>query len=322
MKLSILDQSPISEGKTAQEALQTSIRLAQVGEALGYQRFWIAEHHDLFGFACPNPAVMLSAIGAQTDTIRLGAGAVLLPYYKPFHIAETYHLLESLYPDRMDIGLGRAPGGPAEVSLALSDNYLQAVSDYPEDMETLKLFLTDGFPKEHAFHKITPTPKPRSMPHLWVLGTSAKSAELAAEQKMDYVFGHFMTDADGPEIIRTYRQKHDGKVIVALHVICAESNEAAEALASSQLLWRRRQLDPQANQTIPSVEEAMTVHYDAKEIDALHEKVIIGNPVLVKEKLLDLHALYEADEYMIVTITHDENAKQKSYQLLAEQFIT
>src|SRR5699024_11817134 len=107
MKLSILDQSSISDGQTAQDALQNSIALAKLGEKLGYERFWVAEHHDLFGLACPNPAVVLGIIGAQTEKIRLGAGAVLLPYYKPFHVAETYHLLSTLFPGRMDIGLGR-----------------------------------------------------------------------------------------------------------------------------------------------------------------------------------------------------------------------
>src|SRR5699024_6060493 len=111
MKLSILDQAPISEGKTAQEALQASVRLAQHGERLGYYRFWMAEHHDLFGLACPNPDVLLGVIGSHTNTIRIGAGAVLLPYYKPFRVAETYHLLATLFPDRIDLGIGRAPGG-------------------------------------------------------------------------------------------------------------------------------------------------------------------------------------------------------------------
>src|SRR5699024_3405286 len=110
MKLSILDQVPITSGNDAQDALLAAIRLAQTGERLGYRRYWIAEHHDLFGLACPNPDVMIGAIGQRTKTIRLGAGAVLLPYYRPYRVAETYNLLATLYPDRIDLGLGRAPG--------------------------------------------------------------------------------------------------------------------------------------------------------------------------------------------------------------------
>src|SRR5690625_3759696 len=131
LKLSILDQAPISAGKTSQYALQSAVRLAQLGEKLGYERYWIAEHHDLFGLACPNPDVMLGVIGSQTNKIKIGAGAVLLPYYKPFRVAETYNLLTTLFPERIDLGIGRAPGGSAEVSMALSNNYLEQVRKYP-----------------------------------------------------------------------------------------------------------------------------------------------------------------------------------------------
>src|SRR5699024_5881071 len=188
MKLSILDQIPISTGQTEKEALEASIQLAKLGDELGYERFWVAEHHDLFGLACPNPAVVLGIIGAQTEKIRLGAGAVLLPYYKPFHVAETYHLLSTLFPGRMDIGLGRAPGGPAEVSMALSDNYLEGVRKYPELVDELQMFVKGTFPTDHAYSKISPTPVPNISPNLWILGTSEKSALLAAEKGMDYVF--------------------------------------------------------------------------------------------------------------------------------------
>src|SRR5690625_3247080 len=154
MKVSILDQSPVSVGMTEREALEASIRLAQHGEKLGYERYWIAEHHDLFGLACPNPSVMLGVIGAQTETIRIGAGAILLPYYKPFHVAETYNLLATLFPGRIDLGLGRAPGGSAEVSLALTDNYLAEVKRYSEKIDELQSFLHRTFPEDHMYQQI------------------------------------------------------------------------------------------------------------------------------------------------------------------------
>src|SRR5690625_3466725 len=164
MKISILDQSPVSTGMTQNDALQASVRLAQHGDKLGYARYWIAEHHDLFGLACPNPSVMLSMIGARTHTIRIGAGAVLLPYYKPFHIAETYNLLATLFPERIDLGLGRAPGGSAEVSQALSDNYLAAVRKFSEQIDMLQAFLHDQFSNDHMYSKISPTPVPEVAP--------------------------------------------------------------------------------------------------------------------------------------------------------------
>lgn len=329
MKLSILDQSPISAEKTAQAALQTSVKLAQLGEKLGYERFWIAEHHDLYGLACPNPDVMLGVIGAQTERIRIGAGAVLLPYYKPFRIAETYNLLATLYPGRIDLGLGRAPGGSAEVSLALSDNYLKQVNEYPQQIDELLDFIHERFPKKHPYEKISPTPVPDIPPKAWLLGTSRKSAILAAEKGIDYTFGHFMTDFAGEEIVKMYREHfykehaQASNVILAIHVICAETTEEAEKLALSYFLWRISQEKDATHHTIPTVQTAknyLYTEFELEKIEKMKQKIIIGNPEEVKEQMLVLNARYEADEMMIVTIMHDEEAKFKSYELVAEQF--
>ena len=329
MKLSILDQSPISDGKTPKEALETSVRLARLGEELGYHRFWIAEHHDLFGLASPNPDVMLGVIGSQTERIRIGAGAVLLPYYKPFRVAETYNLLQTLFPGRIDLGLGRAPGGSAEVSLALSDNYLKQVRKYPQHIEELLGFLHGRFPSDHPYGKISPTPVPETPPETWLLGTSGKSAVLAAEKGLDYAFGHFMTDFDGPEIVKGYREKFSeyhgisGNVLVAITVICAETSEEAEELALSNFLWKIHQDNMVENRAIPSVADAKNYVYtdeDKKKIEKMKRNMIIGDPVKVKAEIEELNEKYEADEMMIVTITHDEEAKYTSYRLLAKEF--
>lgn len=329
MKLSILDQAPISSGKTAQDALQSAVKLAQHGEQLGYERYWIAEHHDLFGLACPNPDVMLGVIGSKTSKIRIGAGAVLLPYYKPFRVAESYNLLATLFPGRIDLGLGRAPGGSAEVSLALSDNYLKQVTEYPKHMDELLNFLHHRYPKTHHYGKIMPTPIPTVPPETWLLGTSEKSAMLAAAKGMSYAFGHFMTSFDGPEIVKTYRENFnvDGdsadQVIVALSVICAETTEEAEELAMSSFLWKIKQNEQRDDHTVPSVREAQSYVFseeETKKIEKMKRNMVIGNPHAVKERILGLRKQYDADEMMIVTITHDEAAKFKSYELLAEQF--
>ncbi|MEI3612391.1 LLM class flavin-dependent oxidoreductase [Pseudogracilibacillus sp. SO30301A] len=329
MKLSILDQSPISDGKTPKEALETSVKLAQLGEELGYHRYWIAEHHDLFGLASPNPDVMLGVIGSQTERIRIGAGAVLLPYYKPFRVAETYNLLQTLFPGRIDLGLGRAPGGSAEVSLALSDNYLKQVNEYPKQIKELLGFLHGSFPIDHPYGKISPTPVPDTPPETWLLGTSGKSADLAAENGLDYAFGHFMTDFVGPDIVKDYREKYSehhgtsGHVIVAITVICAETLEEAEELALSYFLWKIHQDNMVENREIPSVAEAKNYVYtdeDKKKIEKMKRNMIIGDPVKVKAEIEELNEKYKADEMMIITITHDEEAKYISYRLLAEAF--
>lgn len=327
VKLSILDQSPISTGQTAQEALMNSVALAQLGEKEGYNRFWIAEHHDLYGLACPNPDVMLSLIGSKTNTIRIGAGAVLLPYYKPFRVAETYNLLATLYPERVDLGLGRAPGGSAEVSLALSDNYLKQVNQYSASIDELSKFLHQTMPEGHPYAKIKASPVPEVPPKLWLLGTSGRSAELAAEKGLSYAFGHFMTDFNGEEIVANYRrefiEKHDEKpdVIIAIHAICAETTEKAHELAKSTLAWSLLQEKEQGDLRIPSLEEVDAYHWTAEDLDKMERrknKMVIGNPEEVATQVRNLAEDYHADEIMIVTITHDIEDKFASYRLIAE----
>lgn len=329
MKLSILDQSPISSGKSPKDALDTSIKLARLGDKLGFERFWIAEHHDLFGLASPNPGVMIGAIGQVTERIKIGAGAVLLPYYKPFHVAETYNLLATLYPERIDLGLGRAPGGSAQVSMALSDNYLQQVGEFSNDIDELQNFLNKSFPNDSDFAKISPTPVPSIPPNLWLLGTSGKSAKLAVEKKMSYAFGHFMADANGPDIVKSYyenfKKEHsrEGYSIVAVHVICAETSEKAYDIARSTQLWSILQNNPLAEQTIPSIEKAKNYLYtdeQLEKIQSMEEKMVIGNPQEVSRRLKKIRGLYSADELMIITITHNEQDKLHSYELLAKQF--
>jgi luciferase family oxidoreductase group 1 len=330
VKLSILDQSPISSGLSAQQALQASVKLAQLGESLNYERFWIAEHHDLYGLACPNPDVMLGVIGAQTKSIRIGAGAVLLPYYKPFRIAETYNLLATLFPGRIDLGLGRAPGGSAEVSMALSDNYLQEVGKFTNKIDELLNFLQQTMPKEHLFSRIKASPIPEIPPEVWLLGTSKKSSIIAAEKGLPYAFGYFMSDFDGVAIVNNYREqfikRHETKpyVILAVHAICAETTEKAKQLAKSPIAWQLLQEKSNDDLQIPSMKEVE--EYDWTEEDKLRiEKkllsMIVGNQQEVKEKLKQLAHMYKADELMIVTITHEIEEKLNSYRLIAEAML-
>ncbi|RDW18657.1 LLM class flavin-dependent oxidoreductase [Oceanobacillus arenosus] len=326
MKLSILDQAPVSSGYSAKDALEATIELAIFADKLGYTRYWVAEHHDLNGLASPAPDILLGIIGSQTESIRIGSGAVLLPNYKPFNIAERYHVLATLYPDRVDIGLGRAPGGSAEVSIALVGNFLEQVKKMPELLDELQHFLHRDFPPEHLFSNVSAAPVPVIAPVPWLLGTSKKSAILAAEKGMPYVFGHFMSDQDGPSIVKTYcdnLKQGEPKVIVTVSVICAETTEEAEEIALSNLHWRVQQNKGEGKDGVPSIKEAH--HYifnddEAAIIEKMKKKQIIGNPTEVKAKLEELQAAYQTDEMMIVTITHDYEARRKSYQLIAEAF--
>ncbi|MBM7655618.1 LLM class flavin-dependent oxidoreductase [Neobacillus cucumis] len=328
MRLSILDQSPISSNQTPQEALYESMKLAQIGEKLGYTRYWIAEHHDLPGLACPAPEVMLGFIGAHTKTIRIGAGAVLLPHYKPFKVAEVYNMLATLFPGRIDVGIGRAPGGSAEVTNALSDNFLQQVWNMPTSVSNLLHFLDNDFPAVHEYSKVTASPIPSVPPEPWLLGTSKKSALLAAENGMSYAFGQFMSDNDGPAIIQQYlesfkprKQGQKPEVIVTVNAICAETDEKAQELALSTLIWSLQRGKGERN-GVPSIAEAKQYELDEKEqhtVEKMKQNMIIGNPKKVVKRLAEIGRQYQADEIMLVTITHSPENRVKSYQLIAEE---
>ncbi|WP_067727184.1 LLM class flavin-dependent oxidoreductase [Oceanobacillus damuensis] len=326
MKLSILDQAPVSKGNTAKEALEATIEMAMLADELGYTRYWIAEHHDLDGLASPAPDILLGVIGTKTSNIRLGSGAVLLPNYKPYHIAERYNLLATMFPGRIDIGLGRAPGGSAEVSIALAGNFLEQVRKMPEKIDELVHFLHGDFPKDHMYSKIKAAPVPESIPVPWLLGTSGKSALLAAEKGLPYVYGHFMSNEDGPSIMKSYYDnfsKEKPNAFVTVSVICAETNEEAEELAKSNLLWNVQKSKGGGKAGVPSVSEANAYTYSDDELQIMKQmkqNQIVGDPAMVKTKLEELQELYQTEEFMVVTITHSYEARRKSYQLLANEF--
>ncbi|AZU62138.1 LLM class flavin-dependent oxidoreductase [Neobacillus mesonae] len=331
MRLSILDQAPISTNQTPQQALMAALQLAQAGENLGYARYWIAEHHDLTGLACPAPEIMLSYIGAHTTSIRIGSGAVLLPHYKPYKVAEVFNLLATLFPGRIDLGIGRAPGGTTEATNALSDNFLKNVWDMPEKVRDLLYFLDDNFPAEHPYAKLSAAPIPPIAPVTWLLGTGKKSAMLAAEYGIPFAFGLFMSDSDGAAIIKQYKEafkpRNQGqkpKVILTVSAICAETNERAEELALSPIIWSIQRGKGEGLNGVPSIEEAKQYALTEKEQTALQkmkQKMIIGNPQIVSQKLKEVQTKYHADEIMIVTITHDPMDKIKSYQIIADMII-
>ncbi|RXT13660.1 LLM class flavin-dependent oxidoreductase [Ammoniphilus sp. CFH 90114] len=329
MKLSILDQSPISSGSTARQALYESMNLAQLGEQLGYTRYWIAEHHDIPGLACSSPEVMLGYVGANTKHIRLGSGAVLLPNHKPYKIAETYNLLANLFPGRVDIGIGRAPGGSAEASMALSDNFLEQVRKLPESLKDLLHFIHEDFPSDHLFSKISASPLPPIPPEVWLLGTSEKSAILAAEYGIAYAFGQFMSEKDGSLIMKTYIENFKATnrlqqpiTIVAVSAICADTTESAEELALSELTWKMQMAKGEGKTGIPSIEEAKQYlgrNGEKEQLKDMRKLMVIGNPREVKDQLSQIQTLYQADEIMIVTITHRFEDRLRSYELIAKE---
>ncbi|KOP66663.1 luciferase [Bacillus sp. FJAT-18019] len=237
LKLSVLDLVPRLGESSFEEALQQAVTLAQHAEAWGYGRYWAAEHHDLEHLSCASPEILLSHIGARTTRIRLGSGAVLLPHYSPLKVAENFRMLAALYPGRIDLGIGRAPGGSAHTSMALSGNFLGHVADLPQRIRSLTELLEDRYRYEDV--PVAAKPVPASQPVMWMLGTNTKGAGYASEFGMGYVFGQFMSDADGAEILRSYREGfqrsaylQEPQAMVAVSVVCAQTQEEAEKLAA------------------------------------------------------------------------------------------
>lgn len=332
MRLSILDQAPISSHQTPRDALEESMKLAQVGEKYGYTRYWIAEHHDLSGLACSAPEVMLSYIGANTSKIRIGSGAVLLPHYKPYKVAEVYNMLATLFPGRIDVGIGRAPGGSAEATNALSENFLQQVWRMPDSIKELLHFLENDFPQDHPYAKVKAEPIPETSPTPWILGTSKKSAILAAENGLAYNFGQFMSDSDGVQIIQQYKdsyiprkeRQYPPDTTLTVSVVCAETTEMATEIALSTKIWSIQKGRGEGNDGVPSIEGAKRYSLSEAETEVLEKmkhKMIIGNPKEVSERLYDLHAKSKVDEIMIVTITHSPEDRSNSYKLIAAELL-
>lgn len=309
MQLSILDQAPVLQGATAKTALEQSLKLACKAETLGYARYWIAEHHDLPGLACSAPEIMLSYIGAKTKSIRIGSGATLLPHYKPYKVAEVFNMLATLFPNRIDLGIGRAPGGDAQASMALSGNFLENVRNMPKTVKELLHFLFNDHPHDHMYANLTASPLPPVPPELWILGTSKKSALLAAEHGTAYAFGQFMSSEDGRDIIKTYKKQFQRKrmqtpkAIVAISAICAETSEKAEQLAIDSISHTIQQNNGQ------SVKK--------EEINQYKQNMVIGAPNEVADQLNKVKTWYDADEIMIITNTGNYEDRLKSYELIA-----
>nr|WP_240908709.1 LLM class flavin-dependent oxidoreductase [Paenibacillus timonensis] len=298
LKLGVLDLVPKLPGTKAEAALEQAIRLARQAEELGYLRYWTAEHHDMEGLASAAPEVLLSAIGAATRRIRLGSGAVLLPHYSPLKVAENFRLLAALYPGRIDLGIGRAPGGEAHAAMALSGNFLERVARYPQLAKDLSDLLADRY--RYDDHPVTARPIPHLPLDLWMLGTNVKSACYAAELGTGYVFGQFMSESDGGEILRTYRETfrpslHQAQptTILAVSVICAETKEQAETLAAKAA-------------------EGFLARGGSP------FQGLVGTGHQVREKLQNMQRECLNDEFLIVSPIPDYEERLRSYRLLAD----
>jgi len=329
LKLSILDQSPIVSGHTPQEAIRETIRLARAAERLGYYRYWLAEHHAIAALADPCPEILVTRLAAETSTLRVGTGGVLLPYYSPFKVAEQFRMLEALYPGRIDLGLGRAPGGDQMTALAMGEGRYTGAEHFPEQVQFLVAYLDDALPKDHPFARVKAMPAGTTSPEVWLLGSSDYSGALAAELGLRFAFAQFISADGGDAVMREYRTAFKPSAreaapysLLCVFAICAETTELAERLARTVDL-RRLNMDHGVNAPVPTLAEAESRTYteaDRRRIAHHRRRVVLGTPDTVRATLLELQSAAEADELMVITVVGDYDARVRSYELLAEAF--
>jgi luciferase family oxidoreductase group 1 len=328
--LSILDLSPVSTGSTAAQALRNSLDLARFADGLGFRRYWVAEHHNLPSIASSAPDIMIGQIAAVTKTMRIGSGGVMLPNHAPLMVAERFKVLEALYPGRIDLGLGRAPGTDPATSYALRRRQgISEEDDFLERFNELMLLETRAFPAGHPFHNVRAMPSDVPLPPIYLLGSSDYSAQLAGHIGAAFSFAHHFANFDAAEAMRLYRDNfrpspsHDKPyAILATHVVCADTDEEAERLASTVDLNIVRRAKGEYL-PLASPEEALSYDYspvDKARVAQNRARLSVGSPTAVKARLTPLLEATKADELMVTTMIFDHAARKHSYALLAKAF--
>jgi luciferase family oxidoreductase group 1 len=328
LRLSVLDQTPVSEGSTSAQALRNSVDLARLAERLGYHRYWVAEHHGGGLVAGPSPEVLIGPIAAATERIRVGSGGVMLPHYSPLKVAESFGVLAGLFPGRIDLGIGRAAGTDPMTTQALQRDRSQLLpDDFPDQLAELLAYFERGFPAGHLARLAENLPGGPELPEPWLLGSSEQSALWAAELGLRYAFADFINPR-GAAIAQTYRDRFDPgvrlaepRVAVAVRATVADTEEEAERLSASwrmafDLLRRGRLI------AVPPPDKAeryFELHPEERERDGERRR-LTGTPAQVRADIEATAAAYGAEEAIVVTITHDHAARLRSYELLAAEF--
>ena len=324
-KLGILDQSPVIEGISNFDTLQKTVDLVKKAEAWGYERFWVSEHHNSDLVAGSSPEVLVSYLLAKTSSIRIGSGGVMLQHYSPYKVAENFHVLSTLEPGRVDLGIGKAPGGLPLSTKALQYGTVNTGEDFEERLTFLQQLIHNAVPETHKFAGIKATPTPPTKPETYLLGASVNSAKLAAGLKISFAFAKFFNSDQ--EVLRvaakTYRENYpQGTFILSVAVIAAPTEEEAKALAGKQKIVKVV-LASGRTLTLQNVEQAEKFgkesgeEYEVKEFDA---DIIYGTPDQVKASLDELHELYGADEFILHTPIPNPEERIRSFKLLSPKY--
>jgi luciferase family oxidoreductase group 1 len=306
----------VPEGSTPSEALANTLDLARRADALGYHRYWVAEHHGGGLLAGPSPEVLIGPIAAATTGIRVGSGGVMLPHYSPFKVAESFAVLSALHPGRIDLGLGRAAGTDPLTTFALQRDRRQAApDDFPDQLAELLAHLNGTIPADHPFARLRlPTP---DRPDVWLLGSSPQSAIWAEQLGLEYAFADFINPQGADLGLATPPRA------VAVWALAADTEDEAQRLASSSrvtlLELRRGNLIP-----VPPPDKALEYLRDGAGGSDSHQsggrRAVLGTPEQVRTRLEEVAAAYGAEEVIVVTICHSHQARVRSYELIAHEF--
>lgn len=331
MKLSILDLATIYNDETPTQTLQNSTEAVQLAERLGYTRYWFAEHHNATFQMSTSPDLLSAHAAAVTKSIRVGSGGIMLPNHSPLKVVENFSILEALHPGRIDLGMGRASGTDGITNTALRNNHepLTGEAIMNQLMEILAFFNRE-FPEDHPYQGINPSPDPSLRPDLFMLGSSDGGMQIASQLGIGFAFAGQINPDWAVPMLKKYRENFKPSQylsqpysMLAIIVVCAETDEEAADIAGPAELQWVRWMTGEYKSAPPTLEEARSHTYTKEETLAREQnksKFIIGSPESVKEQLEKITEEAEADEIMIANMITDKEARHKSYSLLAEAF--
>lgn len=331
-RLSVLDQSPIRKGGTPADAVAETLELAELCDRLGYHRYWLAEHHSSSALAGSTPEVLITRVAGLTRHMKIGSGGVMLPHYSSYKVAENFRMLETLFPGRIDLGIGRAPGSDQQTMRVLADgkpNWSDP-RNYPYQVRDLMAWLHDSIPDNHAGHGVTAQPVGASTPDVWLLGSSDDSAGLAAHFGLPFCYAHFINPDGGAAVTRSYIEHFKPSALfdrpmamMAMGVMCADTEEEADLLSKSRELWAMRLRTQPEPGPFPPVEEALAAEKDPRIksfMASMRRRGVTGSPASVKAGIEEAAERYGVEEIMLVTICFDFEKRKRSYELIAEAF--
>jgi len=329
IRLSVLDQSPVRKGITAEQAVNETVELAKHTDQLGYTRFWVSEHHNTGALAGSTPEVLMAHLAGQTKNIRIGSGGVMMPNHSALKVAENFRMLEALFPGRIDLGMGRAPGTDRITAAMLNPSNQFREQDFVEQLYDLNNYFHDRGELGTPQSKIRAIPQVQTVPAMWLLSSSGQSGVFAAHFGMGFSFAHFINPNGGPEAVAAYRERFKPSenllqpmANIAIFVFCSENEEKLDQ-HQALMDYRFNQFEKGAGLAPVGYEDIQNVAYSPGEIERImynRKRVVTGTPVQMKTKLSQLAKDYNVDEIIAVTITEHFDDRLTSYKLLAEVF--